>query len=85
MKKISDVYKLLNDLKRTSFTMNLMEDLWKEEEDKQINYGSSYFKNIENTYKSLVEAVGKEKVDFLIKNENTWVDEKTLNKYLHNK
>ncbi len=85
MKKISDVYKLLNELKSTSFTMSLMEDLWKEEEDKQINYGSSYFKNIENIYKSLVEAVGKEKVDFLIKNENTWVDEKTLNKYLHNK
>ena len=85
MKKISDVYKLLNELKSTSFTMSLMEDLWKEEEDKQINYGSSYFKNIENTYKSLAEAIGKEKVDFLIKNENTWVDEKTLNKYLHNK
>ena len=85
MKKISDVYKLLRELKSTSFTMGLMEDLWKEEENKQINYDSSYFKNIENTYKSLVEAVGKEKVDFLIKNENTWVDEKTLNKYLHNK
>ena len=84
MKKISDVYKLLNELKSTSFTMNLMEDLWKEE-DKQINYGSSYFKNIENTYKSLIEVLGKEKVNFLIKNENIWVDEKTLNKYLHNK
>ena len=85
MKKISDVYKLLNELKSTSFTMSLMEDLWKEEEDKQINYGNYYFKNIENTYKSLVEAIGKEKVDFLIKNENIWVNEKILNKYLHNK
>ena len=84
MKKISDVYKLLNELKSTSFTINLMGDLWKEE-DKQINYGSSYFKNIENTYKSLIEVLGKEKVNFLIKNENIWVDEKTLNKYLHNK
>ena len=85
MKKISDVYKLLNDLKRTSFTMNLMEDLWKEEEDKQINYGSSYFKNIENIYKSLVEAVGQEKVNFLMENQNIWADEKRLDKYLHNK
>ena len=84
MKKISDVYKLLNELKSTSFTINLMGDLWKEE-DKQINYGSSYFKNIENTYKSLIEVLGKEKANFLIKNENIWVDEKTLNKYLHNK
>ena len=84
MKKVSGVYRLLNELKSTSFTMNLMEDLWKEE-DKQINYGSSYFKNIENTYKSLIEVIGNEKVDFLIKNENIWVNEKTLNKYLHNK
>ena len=80
-----DVYKLLKELKSTSFTINLMEDLWKEEDGKQSNYGSFYFKNIENTYKSLVEAIGKEKVDFLIKNENIWVNEKILNKYLHNK